>query len=560
MPRGSKFTTGSFFLIDYKVAECFRQFREHNRITFALVAWTGFDQEIVFYDRRPRRAGVSGWTFGRMIKAMYDTFIGFSSLPPRLFTIIGATVFLVNIPFTLYLDLQRVPLDTAAWMDHPHGDAVGVFWPVVPDAGYDERVPASYLSGDNRKAALFPFQDSRILRRCRCASRGAATGWCPQNTAMSSLELTRVRVTGAAGDGPTGWAADMEVSVPPAVAAALLASDRKHVTDRANVADRTATVDQLRRRAAFTPSPPGSSRLPFSYQAVPLWARTLIGHAIGRMYRLRTPSWGAYPQWPLDLSADFLADLLDLPASPFAGEPAPVLLSHDIDTPEGLRNLVSLFLPIEEKVGAVSSNYIVPCAWTIDHALLAEVRDRGHEIGIHGYDHSNRTPFATPDEMLRRLSAARPLIERYGIIGYRAPSLLRTVALVEAIGGMYRYDSSIPTSGGLFPVPNNGCATARPFRLGRTVEIPLTLPRDGSLLFLGHDPREIAAVWRACAERIAASGGIVSLLTHCEHRFSGNRPMLDAYQRFLDFLADDVRFTFSTPALVLGRLLASEAS
>lgn len=377
---------------------------------------------------------------------------------------------------------------------------------------------------------------------------------------MSSLELTRVRVTGAAGDGPTGWAADMEVSVPPAVAAALLASDRKHVTDRANVADRTATVDQLRRRAAFTPSPPGSSRLPFSYQAVPLWARTLIGHAIGRMYRLRTPSWGAYPQWPLDLSADFLADLLDLPASPFAGEPAPVLLSHDIDTPEGLRNLVSLFLPIEEKVGAVSSNYIVPCAWTIDHALLAEVRDRGHEIGIHGYDHSNRTPFATPDEMLRRLSAARPLIERYGIIGYRAPSLLRTVALVEAIGGMYRYDSSIPTSGGLFPVPNNGCATARPFRLGRTVEIPLTLPRDGSLLFLGHDPREIAAVWRACAERIAASGGIVSLLTHCEHRFSGNRPMLDAYQRFLDFLADDVRFTFSTPALVLGRLLASEAS
>lgn len=103
MPRGSKFTTGSFFLIDYKVAECFRQFREHNRITFALVAWTGFDQEIVFYDRRPRRAGVSGWTFGRMIKAMYDTFIGFSSLPPRLFTIIGATVFLVNIPFTLYL-------------------------------------------------------------------------------------------------------------------------------------------------------------------------------------------------------------------------------------------------------------------------------------------------------------------------------------------------------------------------------------------------------------------------------------------------------------------------
>jgi glycosyltransferase involved in cell wall biosynthesis len=108
MPRGSKFTTGSFFLVDRVVADCFRQFREHNRITFALVAWTGFDQDIVLYDRRARQAGTSGWTFGRMIRAMYDTFIGFSTVPPRLFTVTGAVVFLVNIPFTLYLILNAI--------------------------------------------------------------------------------------------------------------------------------------------------------------------------------------------------------------------------------------------------------------------------------------------------------------------------------------------------------------------------------------------------------------------------------------------------------------------
>jgi dolichol-phosphate mannosyltransferase len=106
MPRGSKFATGSFFLIDRVVVDCFRQFREHNRITFALVAWTGFEQDIVLYDRRARRAGMSGWSFGRMIKAMYDTFIGFSGLLPRLFTIIGGVVFFINIPFTLYLILN----------------------------------------------------------------------------------------------------------------------------------------------------------------------------------------------------------------------------------------------------------------------------------------------------------------------------------------------------------------------------------------------------------------------------------------------------------------------
>jgi len=108
MPRGSKFTTGSFFLIDRVVADCFRRFREHNRVTFALVAWTGFDQDIVLYDRRERHAGKSGWTFGRMIKAMYDTFIGFSNLPPRVFTVIGAIIFLVNIPITLYLIINAI--------------------------------------------------------------------------------------------------------------------------------------------------------------------------------------------------------------------------------------------------------------------------------------------------------------------------------------------------------------------------------------------------------------------------------------------------------------------
>jgi glycosyltransferase involved in cell wall biosynthesis len=103
MPRGSKFSTGSFLLIDRTVVDCFRQFREHNRITFALVAWTGFRQEVVLYDRRSRNAGVSGWSFGRMIRAMYDTFIGFSDLLPRFMTILGATIFLMNIPIVLYL-------------------------------------------------------------------------------------------------------------------------------------------------------------------------------------------------------------------------------------------------------------------------------------------------------------------------------------------------------------------------------------------------------------------------------------------------------------------------
>jgi len=103
MPRKSQFTTGSFLLVDNLVVNCLKQFHEHNRITFALVAWTGFEQTTVDYDRKQRVAGKSGWSFSKMIKAMYDTFIGFSLLPIRIMTIIGALVSALTVPISIYL-------------------------------------------------------------------------------------------------------------------------------------------------------------------------------------------------------------------------------------------------------------------------------------------------------------------------------------------------------------------------------------------------------------------------------------------------------------------------
>ena len=81
---------------------------EHNRVTFALVAWTGFEEAVVEYHRRPRTAGSSGWTYGRMVKTMYDTFIGFSLAPIRLITTIGAVVSSLTIPLTAYFLIVRI--------------------------------------------------------------------------------------------------------------------------------------------------------------------------------------------------------------------------------------------------------------------------------------------------------------------------------------------------------------------------------------------------------------------------------------------------------------------
>nr|WP_041756886.1 glycosyltransferase family 2 protein [Bradyrhizobium sp. ORS 278] len=103
MPRGSKFTTGSFFLADRRVVDCFREMRESARVTFALIAWTGFDQAVVEYDRLSRTAGKSGWTFGRMIHAFYDVVMSFSQMPARLLTFIGLATSALSGAALIYL-------------------------------------------------------------------------------------------------------------------------------------------------------------------------------------------------------------------------------------------------------------------------------------------------------------------------------------------------------------------------------------------------------------------------------------------------------------------------
>lgn len=360
-------------------------------------------------------------------------------------------------------------------------------------------------------------------------------------------ELRRVRIT-AADTCRLEWAVGHDVSLPVSLLTALTGSATVVELDLRTVApppSANCLQDDLRLRAAFTDEHPRSKRLPFSYQRVPPQIRWYIARYLGKGLRNRRSEWARFPDWPLDLSADFVADWLCGSTPMPAVAPAPVLLTHDIDSAEGLRNLVDLFLPIEEAVGARSTSYVVPRGWALDHGLLRDVVARGHEIGVHGYDHSNRTPFLSRHERRRRLSDGRSALEAYSPSGYRAPSLVRTPGLVEDLADYFLYDSSIPTSGGPFPVFNNGCATARFFRIGRTLEIPITLRRDGSMRFLGYSPVEIGAMWRDNAEQIAAARGIVSLLTHCERRFSGNRPMLDTYRQFLEFLQSSPRFGWS---------------
>jgi hypothetical protein len=66
------------------------------------MAWTGFRQEKVYYNRAPRMAGRTGWSFSRLFKALYNAFIGFSQIPIRAFLYIGLATFAASVLLAVF--------------------------------------------------------------------------------------------------------------------------------------------------------------------------------------------------------------------------------------------------------------------------------------------------------------------------------------------------------------------------------------------------------------------------------------------------------------------------
>ncbi len=104
-PQGG---TGSFSLISRPVIDAFRQCQERNRLTFGLIAWSGFRETSVPYHRPRRLIGSSSWTVRRMLKAAIDTFISFSSLPIRTISFLGLFVSALSLLFGVYVFINQL--------------------------------------------------------------------------------------------------------------------------------------------------------------------------------------------------------------------------------------------------------------------------------------------------------------------------------------------------------------------------------------------------------------------------------------------------------------------
>ncbi|HLV46718.1 MAG TPA: glycosyltransferase family 2 protein [Flavobacterium sp.] len=91
--------TGDFRLIDRKIVEALKNMPEQNKFLRGQIAWLGFNQTSVVFNRDKRKHGKSGYPLSKMIKFALDGITGFSDKPleyvSRLGFIISGLSFLI---------------------------------------------------------------------------------------------------------------------------------------------------------------------------------------------------------------------------------------------------------------------------------------------------------------------------------------------------------------------------------------------------------------------------------------------------------------------------------
>ena len=108
--------TGDFRLQSKKVNTFLKELPEHNKFLRGLVAWGGFKEEIVLFDRDKRLSGKTHYTFSKMLNFALDGIISFSTKPLRLATYIGFFVSGVGMLGILYAMWRRFFLPHEYWV------------------------------------------------------------------------------------------------------------------------------------------------------------------------------------------------------------------------------------------------------------------------------------------------------------------------------------------------------------------------------------------------------------------------------------------------------------
>jgi glycosyltransferase involved in cell wall biosynthesis len=99
--------TGDFRIMDRKIVDVLKQMPEQQKYLRGQIAWAGFNQTYIHYDRNERNAGETGYTYKKMIRLALDGITGFSNLPLKVATLAGFFVSGITFIISLYALYSR---------------------------------------------------------------------------------------------------------------------------------------------------------------------------------------------------------------------------------------------------------------------------------------------------------------------------------------------------------------------------------------------------------------------------------------------------------------------
>ena len=103
---------GDFRLLNRKALGALNQLRENHRYIRGMVAWLGFKQTFVEYDRDKRYAGKTKFSFFKMMKFSLDGISSFSILPLRIASLMGFFCSGISFLYILYALFVKFILKT----------------------------------------------------------------------------------------------------------------------------------------------------------------------------------------------------------------------------------------------------------------------------------------------------------------------------------------------------------------------------------------------------------------------------------------------------------------
>jgi glycosyltransferase involved in cell wall biosynthesis len=104
--------TGDFRLLDRRVVEALKKFRESQRNTKAMFSWVGFRKKEILYNRDPRAAGETKWNYLKLVELAIDGITSFTTAPLRIATYAGVLVSMSAFLYLIYLVIRTILFGT----------------------------------------------------------------------------------------------------------------------------------------------------------------------------------------------------------------------------------------------------------------------------------------------------------------------------------------------------------------------------------------------------------------------------------------------------------------